>query len=81
MQVRIRYFASLREATGLPDETLDLPSDATVAQARDALTERHPALARILPTCAAAVDRGYVTPTAALRDGVELAFIPPVGGG
>lgn len=81
MQVRIRYFASLREATGIADEALDLPEGATVAQARTLLTERRPTLAKLLPACAAAVNRSYVQAEATLSDGVELAFIPPLGGG
>ncbi len=81
MQVRIRYFASLREAAGMPDEALDLPDGATVAQARALLAERRPALARLLPACAAAVNRGYVPAETPLSDGAELVFIPPLGGG
>ncbi|HZC04999.1 MAG TPA: molybdopterin converting factor subunit 1 [Ktedonobacterales bacterium] len=81
MQIRIRYFASLREAAGVTEETLDLPGGATVAQARSLLTERRPSLAKLLPTCAAAVNRSYVQAEALLSEGAELAFIPPLGGG
>lgn len=81
MQVRIRYFASLREAVGVSEETLDLPDGATVAQARALLAERRPALAALLPACAAAVDRAYAQVETPLREGAELAFIPPLGGG
>lgn len=81
MQVRIRYFASLREAVGADEETFDLPDGATVAQARALLAERRPALAALLPACAAAVDRAYALAETPLRAGVELAFIPPLGGG
>ncbi|HET9109386.1 MAG TPA: molybdopterin converting factor subunit 1 [Ktedonobacterales bacterium] len=81
MQVRVRYFASLREATDVSDEALDLPEGATVAQARTLLTERRPALAKLLPACAAAINRSYVQAEAPLSDGAELAFIPPLGGG
>ena len=81
MQVRIRYFAGLREATKIEGETLDLPDDATAADVRALLGERYPALARLLPPCAVAVNRAYVAADAPLRDGDELVFIPPVGGG
>ncbi len=81
MQVRVRYFASLREATDVSDEALDLPDGATVAQARALLAERRPALAKLLPACAAAVNRSYVQAEAPLSEGAELAFIPPLGGG
>lgn len=81
MQVRIRYFAALREAMGVAEEALDLPAGATVAQARALLAERRPSLAPLLPACAAAVDRAYAQAETPLREGAELAFIPPLGGG
>ena len=81
MQVRIRYFAGLREATKTEGETVDLPDGATATDARALLGERYPTLARLLPPCAVAVNRAYVAAAAPLRDGDELVFIPPVGGG
>lgn len=81
MRVRVRYFAALREAVGAPEEALELPDGATVAQARALLAERQPALANLLPACAVAVNRGYAPADAPLSDGAELAFIPPLGGG
>jgi len=81
MRVHIRYFAALREVMGRPDETLELPDSATVADASLALVARTPALRAPLASCVAAVNRGYVTPDVALADGDELVFIPPLGGG
>ena len=81
MRVQVRYFASLREATGIADETLDLPESATVGQARTLLAERRPTLAKLLPACAAAMNRSYVQAETPLSEGAELAFIPPLGGG
>ena len=81
MQVRIRYFAGLREATGMEGETLELPEGATAELVRALLGERYPALTRLLPACAVAVNRAYVTADAPLRSGDELVFIPPLGGG
>ncbi|MGH2516287.1 MAG: molybdopterin converting factor subunit 1 [Ktedonobacterales bacterium] len=81
MRISIRYFASLREAAGIERETLDLPGGADVAAVRAALAARHPAAALLLPRCVAAVNRTYVAPETALREGDELVFIPPLGGG
>ena len=81
MSVRIRYFAALREATGRDEEPLDLPSEATSATVRALLAERYPALANVLPRCAVALNRSYVSADTTLHDGDELAFIPPLGGG
>lgn len=83
--VRILYFASLRERMGRGEETLSLPDGvASVGQladwlrARDARGEAafaHPALVR------AAVNQDFAQPDAAVRDGDEVAFFPPVTGG
>lgn len=81
MQIRMRYFAALREATGREAETLELPAGASIAAARDALLARYPALSRLLPRCAVARNHAYVDAQQVLADGDELAFIPPVGGG
>ena len=81
MRVRIRYFAGLREATKIEGEPLDLPDGATAGDVRALLGERYPALARLLPPCAVAVNRAYVAADAPLHNGDELVFIPPVGGG
>jgi sulfur-carrier protein len=81
MQVRLRYFAALREAAGREAETVELPAGADVAAARAALQARYPALARILPSCAVAVNRSYVAADTPLAENDELVFIPPLGGG
>jgi molybdopterin converting factor subunit 1 len=81
MRVRIRYFASLREAAGVADETLELPDGASAGQARALLAERRAALAAPLASCMAAINQRYVTADTPLAENDELVFIPPVGGG
>ncbi len=83
MKVRVRYFASLREALGA-GESLELPADATVAAARDALVARDAAHAAALARGRAlrcALDQVLCDESAPLSDGAELAFFPPVTGG
>jgi molybdopterin converting factor subunit 1 len=81
MTVQVRYFAALREAAGREVETLELPAGTTVAETQTFLVERYPLLETLLPRCAVAVNRSYASSEAMLKDGDELAFIPPVGGG
>jgi molybdopterin converting factor subunit 1 len=81
MRVHVRYFAALRERVGKDADELELPAGANVGQAREALVGRYPALATALATCAAAVNRAYVSAQTALGEGDELVFIPPLGGG
>lgn len=81
--VRVRYFASIREALG-PGETLELPAGSTVAAARDALIARGGAHAQALARGRAlrsALNQTLCDEAAALPEGAELAFFPPVTGG
>jgi molybdopterin synthase sulfur carrier subunit len=83
MKVRVRYFASLREALG-GEETLDLPEGATVAGLRDALLARGGRHADVLARGRAvrcALNQVMSDEAATLADGAEVAFFPPVTGG
>ena len=81
MRVTILYFAAARERAGLGRETLDLPDDATARAALEAACARHPALGAIAGKLRVAVDEDFCPPDRKLRDGCELALIPPVSGG
>jgi molybdopterin converting factor subunit 1 len=81
MRVRVKLFAIVRDRAGTAELSLDLPDDATVSAASDALSARVPAVADFLKRSAFAVNQNYVGHDAALHDGDELAVIPPVSGG
>lgn len=81
MQIRMRYFASLREIVGRQEETLSLPEETNVAGARALLLERYPRLESSLARAVCAVNHQYVGQEMALKEGDEVVFIPPVGGG
>ncbi len=85
MEIRILYFAGLRESLGCASETLTLPARVTTAgELREWLCERGGAWAEQLAAQRAvrvAVDRQMADAATPLRDGAELAFFPPVTGG
>jgi len=81
MRVRVRLFASLREAVGQGEVDLDLPAHATAEDAWAILARDHPALAERRPRLTAAINRRYAPFDSALSDGDELVFVPPVSGG
>lgn len=74
--VRVRLFAGLRERAGVRERALALGDDATAADVWPALE-----LGLEPPGLAVAVNRVYADRTVALRDGDEVALIPPVSGG
>ena len=81
MNIRIRYFASLRETTGQSEETLTLQEGTTVAALRAMLLARYPRLQTIMERSLCAVNHQYVSLETMLHDSDEVVFIPPVGGG
>ena len=81
MKVTVRLFAGMRERAGVAEFALDLPEDATVADAKGPLLAQFPNLRPDVGRCAYAVNRQYVKPDAPLNHGDELALIPPVSGG
>ena len=81
VRVSVRLFASLRDAAGVDRVELELAAPATAHAAWTALAARHPALAPMRVSLAAAINRRYARFDEPLADGDELAFIPPVGGG
>jgi len=83
MHVRVRLFASYREAAGAGEVELDLADGATVGDAVAALRRRYPAIqpAGSDRALVAARNREYATRDTTLADGDEVALIPPVSGG
>ncbi len=77
MRVTIKLFASLRERFGFSSREIELGDGRTVTDAWNVVTGD-----RNLPTnVLTAVNMDYVKPDAALTDGDEVAFFPPVTGG
>jgi molybdopterin synthase catalytic subunit len=83
MRVRVLYFARSREVAGGAEEALDLPPGATTASLLADLSSRHAGLASVLASCVLAVNHEYVEAgeAVALKDGDEIAIIPPLSGG
>jgi molybdopterin synthase catalytic subunit len=81
MRVRVRLFASLREAAGVGEAPLELATGATAEDAWERLALDFPALVPRRASLAVSVNRRYAGFDTVLRDGDELAFVPPVSGG
>ncbi|MCA3241097.1 MAG: MoaD/ThiS family protein [Rubrivivax sp.] len=81
--VHVRYFAALREALG-PQETVQLPEGSTVGSLRAFLRARggrHGEVLAVGLPVRAALSQAICGDDAALVDGAEVAFFPPVTGG
>ena len=83
MKVQVRYFASVREALGKGSESLETGA-ATLGALRDELVARGGSYAVALARGKAvrmALDQEMCDEAAALAEGAEVAFFPPVTGG
>lgn len=81
MRVRVRLFAALVEAAGGDLLEVTLPEGATVRAALEAAGERVPVVRRYAGSLLTAVNMDYVRGDHPLRDGDEVALVPPVSGG
>lgn len=83
MRITVKYFASIREAIGLPGEQVDTAA-SDLAALRDELIARGGAHAANLARGRAvriALNQTMADESAPLTEGAEVAFFPPVTGG
>lgn len=81
--ITVKYFASIRESIGQSQESLTSTA-TTLAELRDELIARGGSYADSLARGNAvrmALNQTMANETAALADGAEVAFFPPVTGG
>jgi molybdopterin synthase catalytic subunit len=81
MRVTVQYFGMLQELAGRAGESVDLPDGAVLGSLYDLLKQQSPGLAGFQRSIALAVNCEYSDPNRPLRDGDEVALIPPVSGG
>ncbi len=80
MPLIVRLFAGLRDIAG--DELVrDVPEPATVDAVWTALAREWPALAPYRDSVSCAVNAEYARFSDSVREGDEVAFMPPVSGG
>jgi len=81
VNVRLLYFAVLRDITGKREAALSLPAGTRASDVWQQLRRDYAQLADYAQPPMIAVNETYATADTVLRDGDELAFIPPVAGG
>jgi molybdopterin converting factor subunit 1 len=78
--VRVRFLARLRELAGQETEDLKALPDSRLSDVYEAMRVAHPALPP-RDSIRAAVNHEFADWSAAVSEGDEVAFIPPVSGG
>jgi molybdopterin converting factor subunit 1 len=77
--VRVRYFAAFREAVGTDTESIDTRA-GTAAELFSECAEKHPTLSAFSASLVGINDE-MADRDAAIADGDEVLFFPPVAGG
>jgi molybdopterin synthase catalytic subunit len=79
--VTVLYFAQARERAGRSSETMEIAGGGRLGAALAAIRSAHPELDPLWDHLAIAVDGVLAPPDAVLREGAEIALLPPVSGG
>lgn len=81
MEVQVKFFATLRDVVGAKEMGIEIPEGTTVAMLLDHLASKFPAIDAHRPTLLTAVNLEFEGSSHRLRQGDEVALMPPVSGG
>ena len=71
----------LKDLVGRPEEECELPEGADLRAVFDAYAVRHPRLRELAPSIVIARNQEFADASTTVREGDEVAFLPPVSGG
>ncbi len=81
MTVKVLFFAHYQDATGCREIMWSVEEGATVGTAASSLESRYDKLGDLLKNGRVAVNAEFADATTILRNGDEVAFLPPMSGG
>ncbi len=81
MRVTVRLFARLRDIVGRSELARDFAPGTTIGAVWQELAGEFPDLAPYGRSISSAVNADYARMDRVVRDGDEIAFLPPVSGG
>jgi molybdopterin converting factor subunit 1 len=81
MSIRVLFFATLADLTGMREAELEAAAFPNVASIFERFAREFPPLEARRPSVLCAVNAEFARPDSPVRDGDEVAFFPPVSGG
>ena len=81
MQVRTLFFGMLKDLVGRGTDLIDLPEHATLGDVVSHYEKLIPRLGELAASIAISINQEFAGPDSNLKDGDEIAFLPPVSGG
>ncbi len=79
--IRLKLFSLAKDLAGFDEQSIEVPSGSQTESVLDFLVGRNPSFRQWKPSLRIAVNLTYVDNAHLLRDGDEVAIIPPVSGG
>jgi molybdopterin converting factor subunit 1 len=81
--IRLIYFASLRTIAGKDEETIVLDQETTIQQLGERIRETTPIIGEMIlgKKIMVAVNQDVAQLDTVVKDGDEIAFLPPFSGG
>jgi molybdopterin synthase catalytic subunit len=81
MKVNVLFFGVTHDLTGCAQEQVDIPEGESLEALRRQYETRFPRLASVGSALVLAINQEIASGSTLLRDGDEVAFMPPVSGG
>src|SRR6059036_1815864 len=81
MQVRLLFFASIKDIVGARQLELDVPPGTTIGDLLTHLESSYPRMRDYRPGALTSVNEDYADQKTCVTDGDEVAIFPPVSGG
>jgi molybdopterin synthase sulfur carrier subunit len=81
MSIKILFFASLADITGMRETTVDAATVTDVNSVLNLFVQKFPDLEHHRSSVMLALNTEFARPGSPVKDGDELAFFPPVSGG
>ncbi len=80
-EIKILFFATLKDKAGVRETSLVLQESATIAELKQKISLRFPAMAPLLASALASINREFAFEDDPIPADAEVAFFPPVSGG
>jgi MoaE-MoaD fusion protein len=81
IRISILYFATVKDATGIRMELIDLSNDTSIREMLSKISIIYPKLKHILNNIQISVNYRIVDLNTVLKEGDEVALLPPISGG
>ena len=80
-QIKILFFATLRDRAGTKSVDLEIPAETTVQNLKNLVVDEYPGLKETMGTVVISINREFAFDESVVPENAEVAMFPPVSGG